>query len=697
MIRTLSILPVEDDALGAGSIRDVLMEGGLTGFSILPTARPAEAAARLKAGTVDLVLLDLGEPGSQGMATLRELRQAAPGVPVIVLTGTDDLERGIAAMREGAQQWLLKGEMSGSLLLRVALYAMERQKTETREHLAREILEVLNRSQDLEKTIHDFLGAVKIATGFDAVGIRLVEGDDFPYYETLGFSGDFVRAERFLCAHDQAGGVVRDALGNPVLECMCGNILRGRTNPALPIFTAGGSFWTNSTTTLLATTTDADRLARTRNRCHGEGYESVALIPLRTGAEIIGLLQLNDHRPNRFTPGMIRFFEGLGASIGIALGRKQAEGMLRESRQRLDFALHGGALGSWDWFPQTGAVVYNDLWASMLEYAPAEVKPTVDFFKQHVHLEDLPAVIERLTGHLEGRTAAYESEHRLRTKSGKWKWVLDTGRTLVRDKEGHPTRVVGVVTDITGRKLAEAALCESQARLTRAKSFSHIMVAEIGLDGRWLEVPPQLCQLLDYTKAGLLARRLQDVTHPDDVESDWWQYQRLLASDLKSFSTEKRFRRRDGKFLWLDANVSLVTNDQGGPERFLTYLRDITEQKQAADRIREQAELLDLTHDAIAVLDLAGRILYWNKGAQRIFGWTADEAIGREFQQMQPEEEIPGLRTCLEQTLQAGTWNISLEKRTRAGLKVAVHSSWRLLKSAGGLPQAILIVETDTV
>lgn len=297
---------------------------------------------------------------------------------------------------------------------------------------------------------------------------------------------------------------------------------------------------------------------------------------------------------------------------------------------------------------------------------------------------------------MEGRAATYESEHRLRTKSGKWKWVFDKGRIFVRDKEGRPTRVVGVVTDITVRKLAEAALCESQARLDRAKSFSHIMVAQIGLDGRWLEVPPQLCQLLGYTKAGLLARRLQDVTHPDDVESDWWQYQRLLASDLKSFSTEKRFRRRDGKFLWLDANVSLVTNDQGGPERFLTYLRDITEQKQAADRIREQAELLDLTHDAIAVLDLTGRILYWNKGAQRIFGWTSDEVIGREFQQMQPGEEIPGLRTCLEQTLQAGIWNISIEKRTRAGLKVTVHSSWRLLKSAGGVRQAILVVETDT-
>jgi signal transduction histidine kinase len=132
---------------------------------------------------------------------------------------------------------------------------------------------------------------------------------------------------------------VRDTQGNPVLECMCGNILCGRTDATLPFFTAGGSFWTNCTTTLLASTTEQDCQARTRNRCNGEGYESVALIPLRSGSEIIGLLQLNDRRPNCFTEESIRYFEDMGASIGIALSRKQAEDALQVERRRFNDVL----------------------------------------------------------------------------------------------------------------------------------------------------------------------------------------------------------------------------------------------------------------------------------------------------------------------------------------------------------------------
>ncbi len=212
----------------------------------------------------------------------------------------------------------------------------ERKRAEAREKLARETLELLNRSKESENTIRDILAAVKKTTGFEAVAIRLREGNDFPYYVTAGFPEEFVRAERFLCAHNQAGELVRDAKGNPVLECMCGNILCGRTNPARPFFTERGSFWSNGTTRLLATTTETDRQAHTRNRCNSEGYESVALIPLRAGDEIIGLLQLNDHRPNQLTPEMIGFFEGLGASIAIALSRKRTEEEIRRLNAELE-------------------------------------------------------------------------------------------------------------------------------------------------------------------------------------------------------------------------------------------------------------------------------------------------------------------------------------------------------------------------
>ncbi len=112
---------------------------------------------------------------------------------------------------------------------------------------------------------------------------------------------------------------------------MCGNVIRGRFDPSRSFFTERGSFWTNATTELLATTTEKDRQARTRNRCNGEGYESVALIPLRSSNEVIGLLQLNDHRRGMFTPDKIRFFEEMGAAIGIAVARKRAVAAMASS------------------------------------------------------------------------------------------------------------------------------------------------------------------------------------------------------------------------------------------------------------------------------------------------------------------------------------------------------------------------------
>ncbi len=200
----------------------------------------------------------------------------------------------------------------------------ERVRAQQRASLSLEVLSILNRSGEYLNRFRNIVSAVKRHMGIEAVGIRLRQGEDFPYYETNGFPEDFVKMENNLCQRDADGEIVRDTHGKPVLECMCGNILSGRTDPGLPFFTEGGSFWSNCTTELLATTTVEDRQAGTRNRCNGAGYESVALIPLRSGKEIIGLLQLNDRRRDRFTPEMIRFLEGLGASIGIAFARDRA-------------------------------------------------------------------------------------------------------------------------------------------------------------------------------------------------------------------------------------------------------------------------------------------------------------------------------------------------------------------------------------
>ena len=103
-----------------------------------------------------------------------------------------------------------------------------------------------------------------------------------------------------LCVLNDFGQPICDSDGYQIHECMHGNVICGKFDPSKPFFTAQGSFWTNSSAELLATTTDADRQARTRNRCNGEGYESVAMIALRVGKDRRGFLQLNDRRKGSF-------------------------------------------------------------------------------------------------------------------------------------------------------------------------------------------------------------------------------------------------------------------------------------------------------------------------------------------------------------------------------------------------------------
>ncbi|MBU4479726.1 MAG: PAS domain S-box protein [Candidatus Omnitrophica bacterium] len=206
----------------------------------------------------------------------------------------------------------------------------ERRQMEARQALLVRILDVLNQRAPKVNTIQKIITLIKEFIQFDAIGIRVKEGEDFPYYQTNGFPEEFVKAETYLCGRDQKGELIRDSQGNPYLKCMCGNIICGRTDPKKPFFTQRGSFWTNCTTELLATTPEA----RTRNRCNGEGYDSVALIPLRSDDNIIGLLQLNDKRKNMLTPGLIEFFEEVGNCIGIALLHQEAEERLRQAEEK---------------------------------------------------------------------------------------------------------------------------------------------------------------------------------------------------------------------------------------------------------------------------------------------------------------------------------------------------------------------------
>jgi diguanylate cyclase (GGDEF)-like protein len=151
MSKKLHILIVEDNPADVNLMRDALPKRGAIRFDSESVPRLSEGIARLATGGIDLVMTDLGLPDSQGLATFRKLHQAAPDLAIIVLTGNDDQEMAVAAVREGAQDYLVKGQISGGVLVRAVRYALERKRTEKKLSHDKESLEEVNRK--LEQTL----------------------------------------------------------------------------------------------------------------------------------------------------------------------------------------------------------------------------------------------------------------------------------------------------------------------------------------------------------------------------------------------------------------------------------------------------------------------------------------------------------------------------------------------------------------
>ncbi len=349
----------------------------------------------------------------------------------------------------------------------------ERKQTDTYEALAREVLHILNEPGDLRSAIGRVLAALKVRTGFDAVGIRLQEGEDYPYFVQEGFPADFLLKENSLIARTTDGAICREQDGNVKLECTCGLVISGRTDPTNPLFTPGGSCWTNDSKQLLGIPERVDPRLNPRNRCVHYDYASVALIPIRNKERIIGLLQLNDRRKEGFTLRIVELLEGIAAHIGEALMRKHAEEALRHSEARYAETLSVVDTGLWEWHVPSGQAVFSKIYYEILGYEDEGFPATYDAWRQLVHPDDLERVEEALRSCI-ASGEGFTIDLRMKMKQGPWRWVCTNGKAIEKDQENTAIRMIGTLSDITGRKRAEEETIALQLQLIQAQKMEAI-------------------------------------------------------------------------------------------------------------------------------------------------------------------------------------------------------------------------------
>src|SRR5262245_16115341 len=202
----------------------------------------------------------------------------------------------------------------------------------------------------------------------------------------------------------------------------------------------------------------------------------------------------------------------LGSSTDITQ-RRLAEERLRENQEQYAMATAAGGVSVWSLDAKTGDLRTDPVLPALLGMEVVASYPP-DYWMKYIHPEDLERMLENQRRMLDptaprdgkGNVSMPEIEFRGRRGDGEILWFLGRG-TVISGKDGNSTRAIGTCTDITARKRAETALRESEERLARTETFSLVMVTHVDLDGRWIKVPPTLCELLGYPEAELLGHR----------------------------------------------------------------------------------------------------------------------------------------------------------------------------------------------
>ena len=234
------------------------------------------------------------------------------------------------------------------------------------------------------------------------------------------------------------------------------------------------------------------------------------------------------------------------------------------------------------------------------------------------------------------------------------------------------------VQEILQRSAAfEHALRQSEQLYRSTFEMAGLGIAHISPDGRWLRVNRKLCEILGYSEPEMLSLTLQDISNPDDLEADLAQREKVRSGTLASCSMEKRCIRKDSSVVWVNLTLAAVRDDGGKLQHFISLVEDITERRKSEEAQFRLSAIVESSDDAIVSKKLDGVITSWNAAATHIFGFTAEEVIGRSITIIIPPDLQGEEKTIL--------------SRLRRGERIEHYETVRMTKSGRKLDVSLTI------
>jgi PAS domain S-box-containing protein len=374
--------------------------------------------------------------------------------------------------------------------------------------------------------------------------------------------------------------------------------------------------------------------------------------------------------------------------------QRQLAQQLERERSRLEAAQSVARIGSWEMDLATRAVIWSVETHRIFETAPATFQPSYGMFLQFVHAEDRPRVDEVFQRSL-ATGGGGAIEHRISLPGDRVKFVEERWQ-LILDDQGRPVRAIGTCQDVTERRLADLKIRESEERFRLLSKATKDAIWDWDMADDTIRWSDGFERLFGHRIEGIEATlgSWAEHVHQEDKESVVAGLNRALETSAEDWSAEYRFQRRDGSYAYVLDRGYIIRDPNGKAVRMIGGMTDQTERKEAEQRIAEQATLLDIAHEAILVKDLEDRIIYWNKGAERTYGWTAAEARGRVARELFRPDPAQ-YQAALTELMKTGEWRGELEKRNKSGHAATIEVGWTLVRDGQGQPKSILAINTD--
>jgi PAS domain S-box-containing protein len=623
MNEKLRILIVEDNPADADFIHEMLPQAGPLNFQVESVQRLSEALARLADGGFDLVLLDLGLPDSQGLQTFYTLQKAAPDVPVVVLTGNDDQDLAVAAMREGAQDFLVKGQISGRPLVRTVRFALARRKAEEAlrqselkfrtlvENIPQKIFvkgpdcHYLSMSGNLAREFHIRPGEVAGKTDYDFFPKELADKfrEDDRRIMRLGkteeFDETYLQDDREVWVHT-AKTPMRDEDGK--------------------IIGVLGIFWDISGRKQAENNLrKSNRALRLISLCNQEMVRATDETALMQAVCRLAV------EPGGYRMAWVGFAEQDEAkSVRPVAQAGLVDGYL--DNVNITWADVENGRGPTGTAIRTGKPVYISNMLTEPAFAPWREAATRRGYASSIAL---PMMTEgRCFGALmiyAGQPDAFDTEE----------------IELLSELAGDLAFGVAALRQRAERKRAEVALRESEASLKEAQNIASLgrYVLDIS-SGRWSS-SDLLDRLFGIDKA--FNRSVEGWTtliHPADraMMADYLKNE--VVGRKQAFDREYRIVRHDDQAeRWVHGLGRIMLDDQGRPVEMHGTIQDITERKLAAQRVADELNfnqtVLRVSPVGILVFKASGSCVSANETIAQIVGGPREAVLNQNFRQLE--------------------------------------------------------------